>query len=80
MNSAGYAAIASGKISDAIVAFEMNATQYPSSWNVWDSLGKAQRAVKNIEQALASYKKSLVLDPGNDNARDAINDMEKKGH
>jgi len=80
MNRAGYAALAAGKINDAIVAFEMNATQYSSSWNVWDSLGEAQRAAKNIKSAMASYEKSLVLYPGNNNARDAINDMQKNGH
>ena len=80
MNRAGYAALAAGKITDAIVAFEMNASRYPSSWNVWDSLGEAQRAAKDIKSAIASYEKSLVLYPGNKNGRDAINDMAKNGH
>jgi DNA uptake lipoprotein len=80
MNKAGYAALAAGKIDDAVAAFEMNAAQYPSSWNVWDSLGEAQRAAKQIKNAKASYEKSLVLYPGNKNARDAINEMEKNSH
>jgi hypothetical protein len=80
MNKSGYAALTAGKIGDAVAAFEMNSAQYPSSWNVWDSLGEAQRAAKQIKSARTSYEKSLVLYPGNKNARDAINDMEKNGH
>ena len=58
----------------------MNANQYSSSWNVWDSLGEAQRAATDIKNAIASYKRSLALYPGSRSARDAINELEKSGH
>jgi tetratricopeptide (TPR) repeat protein len=80
MNKAGYAALARGKTEDAILAFEMNAERYPSSWNVWDSLGEGRAAAKDFKGAIASYRKSLDLYPGNRNARDAIKQLEKEGH
>ena len=80
MNRAGYHALRAGKVQDAITAFEMNATLYPSSWNVWDSLGEARRVAKDTINAVKSYRKSLDLNPGNQNAKEAIAEMEKIGH
>lgn len=53
----------------AAALLKLNVTNYPESYNAYDSLGEAY-AVKN-EKALAieCYEKSLELNPGNENAK-----------
>jgi tetratricopeptide (TPR) repeat protein len=42
---------------------------FPQSANVYDSLGEAYSAHNDKELSIASYKKSLELDPNNANAK-----------
>jgi predicted alpha/beta superfamily hydrolase len=48
--------------------FGLNTRHYPKSPNAWDSLGEAQAAKGDREQAIVSYRRSLALDPKNANA------------
>jgi tetratricopeptide (TPR) repeat protein len=68
LNDLGYALLRMKKIDEAVKILELNAEAYPRSANVYDSLGEAYAAQGNREKAIASYKKSLELDPGNFNA------------
>ena len=43
----------------------------------WDSLGEGQAAAGDIEAAIASYGKSLDLNPDNENGRGAIEQLEE---
>jgi predicted alpha/beta superfamily hydrolase len=52
----------------ALFYFGLNTRHYPSSTNAWDSLGEAQAAKGDREQAIASYRRALALDPENANA------------
>jgi predicted alpha/beta superfamily hydrolase len=52
----------------ALLYFDLNTRHYPSSSNAWDSLAEAQAAMGKREQAVASYRRSLALDPKNANA------------
>jgi predicted alpha/beta superfamily hydrolase len=52
----------------ALFYFGLNTRHRPASANAWDSLGEAQAAKGDREQAVASYRKSLALDPKNANA------------
>ena len=52
--------------------FRLAADLFPDSWNTWDSLGEAQRTKGDTVTALASYRRSLALNPGNAGAREAI--------
>jgi cytochrome c-type biogenesis protein CcmH/NrfG len=45
---------------------------YPGSAFVYDSLGEAQRAAGDTKAALASYERSLAMDPWNTNAADVL--------
>jgi len=49
--------------------FELNTRAYPVSANVWDSLGECCMRQGDREEAIQNYRKSLSLDPGNDNAK-----------
>jgi predicted alpha/beta superfamily hydrolase len=56
----------------ALLYFGLAARHYPSSANAWDSLGEAQAAKGDREQAIASYRRSLALDPKNANAAEQL--------
>jgi len=77
MNEAAYAVLRDGRAADAVVLFRMNTQRYPNSWNTWDSLGEAQRAAGDIESSKTSYRKAVILYPGDKGAISAIAEMEK---
>jgi predicted alpha/beta superfamily hydrolase len=56
----------------AIEFFLLNTQYYPLSANAWDSLGEAYLVKGEKERALSSYKKSLELNPNNNNANEKI--------
>jgi CubicO group peptidase (beta-lactamase class C family) len=72
LNTIGYQLLRSGKTKDAIAVFELNVRSYPSASNPFDSLGEAYAADGQVKPAIASYEKSLALDPGNTNAVQAL--------
>ena len=67
-NTFGYALLGFGKTDDAIRVFERVARDYPTSANAWDSLGEAQAEAGRKQDAIASYRKALKLDPKNAHA------------
>ncbi|MET0553383.1 MAG: alpha/beta hydrolase-fold protein [Vicinamibacteria bacterium] len=60
----------------ALLYFDLATRHYPASPNAWDSLGEAHAAKGNREQAVASYRKSLALDPKNANAAEQLRKLE----
>lgn len=56
------------KTDEAVTIFELDVDAYPRSGDAFDSLGEAYLAKGNREKAIASYKKSLELNPVNFNA------------
>jgi D-alanyl-D-alanine-carboxypeptidase/D-alanyl-D-alanine-endopeptidase len=59
--------------------FAWNAAQHPDSWNVHDSLAEALAATGDKAGAIREYKRSLELNPGNDNGAQMIEKLEKGG-
>jgi len=68
LNQVGYMLLGDGQVQDAILVFERNAQEYPQSSNAYDSLGEAYMKAGQKDLAIVNYKKSLQLDPGNQNA------------
>ncbi len=68
LSSKGYDLMQSGKLDEALTVFELNTVLNPESANAWDSLGECCMNMKNYDEAVKHYKKSLELDPGNTNA------------
>ena len=68
INQLGYFYISRGATARAVDVFALNVRAFPKSANVYDSLGEAQLALGDTAQAIANYRKSLELDPGNSNA------------
>jgi len=56
--------------------FLMNVELYPESFNVYDSLGEAYMKVGKKDLAIENYKKSLEINPLNNNAEDMLKELE----
>ena len=78
LNSLGYYLLRNGQIDDAIAIFEFNAGEYPGSANTYDSLGEAYLANGNMGKAQENYRKSLELDPANENAVNMLKTIQKE--
>ncbi len=72
VNQLGYRYLQAGDVEAAIAVFEINVADYPNAFNPHDSLGEAYLAAGRTEEAIASYRKSLELNPANQNARDVL--------
>jgi Flp pilus assembly protein TadD len=66
LNNMGYTLMRQKKLTEAIEIFKLNVEFYPNEWNVYDSLGEAYMNKGDKELAIANYKKSLELNPGNE--------------
>jgi tetratricopeptide (TPR) repeat protein len=69
MNQLGYTYLQTQFLDDAIELFTLNVISYPQSWNVYDSLAEAYAQKGDIQSAITNYKKSLDINPKNDNAK-----------
>lgn len=76
LNDLGYALLHEKKVAEAIALFKLNVEFYPDSWNVYDSLGEAFMINGEKDLAIANYKKSLELNPANDNGRAMLKKLE----
>lgn len=67
LNRLGYRLLGNKNVSLAIQVFEQNVRNYPSSWNVYDSLGEGYAVKGDTAMALENYEKSIQLNPHNSN-------------
>ena len=75
VNNLGYSYFQSGRTGMAIAIFSFNVKQFPRSPNVYDSLGEALMKAGRIEESIRNYRKSIELDPTNENAKEMIKKM-----
>ena len=68
-NDKGYVLIQNGDLEKAYQVFILNTMLFPSSFNAWDSLGECCYNMKKLDLSLQYYKKSLELNPDNENAK-----------
>lgn len=61
VNNLGYYFMGNKKFSKAVSLFEMNIKNYPSSFNVYDSMGDYYDALSNMGKALEYYEKALRI-------------------
>jgi CubicO group peptidase (beta-lactamase class C family) len=74
LNKPGYSLLRKGRVRDAVALWELNAREYPDDWNVHDSLGDGYAASGPDfrDKAIASFRRSLALNPKNEHAREMI--------
>lgn len=72
MNAWGYRFLQNEKVKEAVELFKLNVIAYPNSANVYDSLGEAYMKSGDTKNAIKYYKKSLELNPDNNNAKEML--------
>jgi CubicO group peptidase (beta-lactamase class C family) len=72
LNTLGYQLMNKGRLDDAIIVFSYNASLFPRSGNVFDSLGEAYYNKGDWKQSLNNYTNSVILDSTNKEARKRI--------
>jgi hypothetical protein len=77
LNEWGYNLLSQNRNSEAVKVFEINALLNPTSANAYDSLGEVYLKMNNRELAILNYKKSLELNPKNENARKVLKQISR---
>src|SRR5688500_12991590 len=72
INTKGYDLLQEKKLKESIDLFKLNVLAFPRSANTYDSLGEAYLESGDKKSAIENYKKSLELDPENENAREVM--------
>ncbi len=63
---------------DAIEVFKLNVEMFPQAFNTYDSLAEAYAVDGQTEPAIENYRRSLQLNPQNNNAVERLKALEKK--
>lgn len=79
VNRVGYRMLRTGATDKAIEFFTLNTANFPNSYNAFDSLGEAYAKGGDKVKAMASYQKSLELNPANENARAQLKTLKAEG-
>lgn len=69
INERGYSLMEAGEIAPAFELFRLNTLLFPESSNAWDSLGEVQYDLGQRERSLESYRRSVELNPENENGK-----------
>jgi Tfp pilus assembly protein PilF len=67
------------KLPEALALFKINVDLFPRSFNVYDSIAEAYMNNGDNKLAIENYRKSLELNPKNDNAVTMLKKLEGKG-
>jgi glyoxylase-like metal-dependent hydrolase (beta-lactamase superfamily II) len=76
-NALGYRLLRQNKIWNAVTVFQMNVKTFPQSANVYDSLAEAYLYWGDKYNTIRYYKKSLELNPQNENAKSRLERMDE---
>ena len=77
MNSFGYQLLGSNMVKEAIAIFKLNVEEHPESWNCYDSLAEAYMKNENKELSVKNYKKSIELNPNNENGKKMLKKLQE---
>ena len=75
VNDIGYDLLGRGHLAEGVALLRLNAEAYPESWNAHDSLGEAYARAGERDLAIRSYRRSLQLNPANENARTRLREL-----
>lgn len=77
LNDIGYNYLGAGKLETAIDILKWNVQAFPTSWNVYDSLGEAYKAAGETKLSIENYEKSIELNPENEAGRKILTELKK---
>jgi CubicO group peptidase (beta-lactamase class C family) len=72
MNQIGYQLMGNGTVEEAAQVFKLNIDAFPKSPNAYDSYGEALMKLDDTEGAITNYKKSIEINPANQNGIDML--------
>lgn len=75
LNDLGYGLLRGRKPAEAVAVFTLAVEAFPRSANAYDSLGEGYAAAGDTTRAIASYQRSLELNPQNENATKKIREL-----
>ena len=75
MNIVGYDLLYSDRVKEAVSVFQLNVEAFPNSFNVYDSYGEALLVLGDRAQAIENYKKSIELNPRNENGLKVLRNL-----
>ena len=75
LNLFGYHYLGKKEYEKAIAVFKLNVDEFPKSFNVYDSYGEALLANGDRDAAIDNYRKSIKLNPANENGIKVLNDL-----
>ncbi|MEE9438783.1 MAG: serine hydrolase, partial [Saprospiraceae bacterium] len=75
---AGYKLLHAGKIEDAAEVFKLSTEIFPFKDNSYDSYAEALKELGENNKAIENYKKSLLLNPDNENAKKMLKKLSGK--
>jgi CubicO group peptidase (beta-lactamase class C family) len=78
MNRYGLDLLRMGRVRDAIEVLKQNVSDYPQSFNVYDSLGEAYAVNGDRELAIKNYERSIELNPANRGGIEALKKLRDK--
>lgn len=73
----GYRFLQAGNAKDAAKIFKLSIEVYPNRDNPYDSYAEALMTLGQNDEAIKNYKKSLELNPKNNNAKEMLKKLEK---
>jgi glyoxylase-like metal-dependent hydrolase (beta-lactamase superfamily II) len=76
-NALGYRLLQQNRLPHALTVFRLNVETFPQSANVYDSLAEAHLYLGDKSNTILYYKKSLELDPQNENAKSRLERMDE---
>jgi tetratricopeptide (TPR) repeat protein len=76
LNMLGYEYLNKGRFEEAVAIFKLNVEFYPESANCYDSLAEALMLKGDKDRAIINYKRSLELNPKNQNAVSILKKLE----
>ena len=78
INSLGYTFLGAKQYDKAVNCFKLNIENYPTSANVYDSMGELLLNKGDTIGAIENYEKSLIIYPKNENAKNIIKKIKEK--
>lgn len=72
MNGLGYRFLREEKLEEAAYIMKQNTEHFPKSFNVYDSYAEVLAAQGKKEEAVKNYRKSVEMNPGNQNGIDML--------
>lgn len=78
LNNWAYRMMANNQQTEASEIFKLNVHLFPNSWNAYDSYGEVLLKTGNKNKAVEMYKKSIELNPKNENGKQMLLKIKKE--